>query len=191
MAGPFVVGAGCVAAAAGAMLLWVAWRSPSSQKAVPRAAGWMLVLGGATALGFASGSWGIAVSSTATSAAALLILGYAAATGAPAKRILAREAPNQPLDRRRIIADLPRRIAIFLLVVPGGLIASTALALGTRSLAAHSGWAEADSTMIALAGMPLAWSIIASAQMTQSSLAIMAALVIAPTLVGALMGIAW
>jgi hypothetical protein len=123
------------------------------------------------------------------SAAALLVLAYAAVTSAPPKRTSTREAAIHAIDVRVILAGLPRRITVFFLVVPVGLAASTIVALGARAAAMRAGWAGADSTMIALAGMPLIWSVIASLQMTQSSLAKMAALAIGPAILGALLGL--
>lgn len=189
MAGLLVASAGCIAAAAGAPLLWLAWTLPSQRKAVPRAAGWSLILGAAILLGVAGGEWGVALSATATSAAALLILAYIAARSVPARRTATREAAVRTPDLRAIVAGLPRRFAVFLLVAPGGVIASAILALGARAAARHSGWDDADSTMIALAGVPLAWSIIASLQMTQSSLLRMAAIALVPAFAGVLIGI--
>src|SRR5207248_6717689 len=113
MAGLFLVSDGCIAAAAGVPLLWIAWRQPPARKTLPRVAGWLLILGAAVLLGVASGAWGLAVSATATSAAALLILAYGASNAAPAKRTLTRAAALRPLDMRRIFAELPRRIAVF------------------------------------------------------------------------------
>jgi hypothetical protein len=188
MAGLFVLSAGCIAAAAGAPLLWLAWKLPSPRKAAPRAGGWFLILGAAILLGTAAGAWGIAVSATATSAAALLVLAYIAMHSVPARRTSTREAAIQPLDVQAILAGLPRRFAVFLLVVPGGVVASTIVALGARAAARHSGWDDADSTMVALAGMPLIWSIIAALQMTQSSLLRMAAITVVPALAGGLLG---
>ena len=190
MAGVLVLSAGCTAAAAGAPLLWIAWRLPPPRKALPRAIGWLLILAAALLLGIAAGAWGIAVSATATSAAALLILAYVAAHSVPARRTSAREAAVQPLNVHALVTGLPRRLTVFLLVVPGGIVASTIVALGARAAASRAGWGAADSTMVALAGMPFVWSIIASLQMTQSSLVRMAAIAVVPALGGALLGIA-
>lgn len=188
MAGLLLVSAGCIAAAAGAPLLWIAWKRPRARKPGPRAAGWLLILGAALLLAVIAGAWGVAVSATATSAAALLILAYISLHSAPQGRTSARESSVQPLDVHAIFTGLARRVAVFLLVVPGGVAASTIIALGARAAARHSGWDDADSTMVALAGMPLVWSVIASLQMTQRSLARMAAFAIAPALAGGLLG---
>jgi hypothetical protein len=189
MSGPLVISAGCIAAAAGAPLLWLAWKLPPPRKPVPRAAGWLLILGGALLLGVAAGAWGLAVSVTATSAAALLVLAYVAVHSAPARRTPTREATAQGLDLQAILTGLPRRFAVFVLVVPVGVVASTILALGARAVARHAGWDDADSNMVALAGMPLIWSIMASLQMTQTSLAKMAAIAMVPALAGGVVGI--
>jgi hypothetical protein len=188
MAGPFVVSTGCIAAAAGVPLLWLAWNKPPGSKALARAAGWLLILAAVALLGATSGAWGVAVSATVTSAAALLVLAYVAATSAP-KQASVREAPHHDLDVRKIFSELPRRIAVFLLAVPGGLFASTLLTFGARAAARHAGWPESDSTMLALGGLPLAWSIIASLQMMQSSLATMAATIVVPAVCGGLLGL--
>jgi hypothetical protein len=190
MAGVLVVSAGCIAAAAGAPLLWLAWKLPPARKAIPRIAGWLLILASLLLLGIAAGAWGIAVSATATSASALLILAYVGAHSVPARRTSTREAAIQPLNVQALVAGLPRRFGVFLLVVPGGIVASTIVALGARAAATRAGWGAADSTMAVLGGMPLVWSIIASLQMTQSSLVRMAAIAVVPALAGGLLGIA-
>jgi hypothetical protein len=149
----------------------------------------LLILAAALLLGIAAGAWGIAVSAMATSTAALLILAYVAAHSVAARRTLAREAAVHPVDVQAVVSGLPRRFAVFLLVVPGGIVASTIVALGARAVASRAGWDAADSTMVALAGMPFVWSIIASLQMTQSSLVRMVAIALVPALAGGLLGI--
>ena len=188
MVGPLIVSAGCIAAASGVPLLWLAWTSKLDRKALARVAGWLLILGGSAFLGMAGGAWGYAVAASAASAAALLILAIIAVRSPSPRRIPTRTAPLQPFDWSSIRAQLPRRIAVFFLVVPGGLFASSILALAARAAAKQAGWAEADATMLALGGMPLFWSIIATVQMTQSSLARMTALIAIPAIAGGLLG---
>lgn len=162
------IGIGIAAAGLAIMLVRAGW---GGRRAVA-GAGWLLLAGTLAWLIGRDGAWGAAIAATAAMATALLILLRAAWT-APVGRVRAvRARPSITLPRLRAGA-IGRRLAVFALVVPGGLAATALLAFGAQAGAARIGWAEADRTVMMLMLQPTAWGVLAGWQMLRSGPAAM------------------
>jgi hypothetical protein len=139
------------------VLLRIAWSLPR------RSPGWNGVawaaLAGAVICGWqGGGAWGVSVVSLVIMGAAFVALA-AAGTEAPRRR-------PKPSNRGVGMLPLPgeprrigRRVITFLIVIPGGLIASIALGFLARDLGAALGWREANANVTALYTVPVAWSV--------------------------------
>jgi len=144
---------------AGVAVLRLAWhrarRSPGLN-----ALGWTLLVLAAILGGAAQGAWGVAVASLFAMALAFLLLAFAAGSSPPGKgRASNRRVAMLPEagEPRRI----GRRVATFLIVVAGGLLASIALGVALRAGAVAAGWSEANANAAALFAVPIAWGVLA------------------------------
>lgn len=151
--------AACIGSIGGVATLRYAWALPRRSMAV-NSAGWLLLL---TATGLAwnaAGAWGASIASLAAMTAAFVALTFAAATSPPAKQ----KASNR---RVRMLPEkgeplrIGGRIATFLLVAVVAALLSVALAIAIGHAARLGGWSEANSTVVALASMPVIWAVIA------------------------------
>lgn len=144
-----------------------AWSRP--QRSAPiNGLGWAALAASAMVGWHHSGAWGVSIAALAAMAAAFVALAVAAAR-APAGRAA---SPNrragmlpQPGEPRHI----GRRVATFLLVVPGGFLASIALCLSVRALGMLLGWGEANANVAALFTVPIAWAVIVTLLLMQAS----------------------
>ena len=144
--------------------------------------GW---IGGLAALAWLTlhdGAWGLAVGTTTGIVVALVIVLHAAWASPPRTRRTPRPAPSITIPYRW--ADIARRIAVFVLVVPGAFVAAQWLAFGAQALARRGGYGEADAIVLTLFLQPVLWGVIMTIQMTRAN----AARMIAPPVVAAVLG---
>jgi hypothetical protein len=146
--------------------------------------GWALVTAATLLLAALAGAWGIAIAATAAMAAAIAVLLVEAwrtprGRTAPARGVASITLPR-PTQRA-----VGRRLAVFALVVPGGGAATALLAFGAQAAGRRLGWVEADTTALALLAQPIAWTLLASVQMTR----VAATAMIAPALACAAAGL--
>jgi hypothetical protein len=160
--------AACAGTALGSAVLRFAWSLPRRSR-IWNGAGWGLFTIGGLFGWLGAGAWGASVASLFGMGSALLFLAHAAAT-APTT------ADAKPSSRRAGALPeagepwrLGRRIATFLLVVLGGMIASTSLAVAARTLLAWSGAGEANANVASFFVMPLAWTLLAFALLMEQS----------------------
>lgn len=152
---------------AGVGVLRFAWSLPR-RSAVANAAGWGLLLASAIGAALAEGAWGIAVAAMVTMGAATVALAVAGA-GSPRGRTAASNRRVGMLPEGREPRRIGRRLATFGLVIFGGLAVSIALALGVRGLGGMLGWHQANANALALFTVPLAWAIVSTVLLMQSS----------------------
>ena len=151
--------AACIGSIGGVATLRYAWAQPRRSN-VLNAAGWLLLLTAPILAWDAAGAWGASIASLAAMTAAFVALGWAAATSAPAKQ----KASNR---RVRMLPEqgeplrIGARIITFLLVAIVAALLSVALAIAIGHAARLGGWSEANSTVVALASMPLIWAVLA------------------------------
>jgi hypothetical protein len=159
---------GLAAAAAGPILLWMGWRHGRVSKPWRSIKGWAALALAFAILTWYAGAWGAAVGAmTAMLAAFVILSGVAMASPPDHGRPLREPAPVQEawIGWR----DLGRRIAIFLIVVPGAFLVSSLVALTVQAAARHAGWQDANSTTFGLFTFPLVWTIVATLLMLRSS----------------------
>jgi hypothetical protein len=154
---------GVALSAAGVCALRASW---GRRKPVLSALALGALVLGTIASAAVAGAWGIAMAWLAATLIAALLLAHAAAT-APAGRAAGGREPLTTETWRFRASDLWRRLAVFALVVPVGFAAAQLLAFGAQAAARRAGWAEADTIVIALLGQPIAWTILASIQITR------------------------
>ncbi|WP_448662570.1 hypothetical protein ACG3SL_18185 [Sphingomonas sp. CJ20] len=164
----------------GAAILWLACAMGAGAVGVLRHAwalphrstgwntlGWALMVASVVAGWQAAGAWGVSVAALVTTGAAFVALAVAGLRAPPARAAASNRRVGmlpQPGEPRRI----GRRVATFLLVIPGGLIAALALCLAVRTLGLWSGWGEANAVVAALYTVPLVWAGLATALLMQA-----------------------
>lgn len=175
----FVITAGATLVIAAAMLLVrLGWAGRRGAAAV----GWLVIGTALLALTARDGAWGLAIGMLAGLLAAVAIVLHAGWV-APAKpRKPQREAASITLSRDR--GDIPRRLAVFVLVVPVGFAAAECLTFGVQALARRAGAVEADTVALTLFLQPLLWGCLMAWQMTRAN----AARMIAPAASAAVLG---
>ncbi len=172
-----------ILAAVGPLLLRFGWQRQRG----PVIAGWLALGAAAALLTATNGAWGLAVGATASMAMGLLILAHAAWT-APAGRAAATRE-RQRIERPRLpLRLIGRRVLVFVLVVPGGLLASAFLGWAAQHASVTAGWDLANATALALLLAPIAWALMTTWQMLQRSPLRMA---IAPVLAAGLGMLLW
>lgn len=144
---------------------------------------WAALTAGTIASAAVAGAWGIAVAWLVATGIATLLLAHAAVT-APAGRTGNAREPLTTETWRFQASDLGRRLAVFALVVPVGFAAAQLLAFGAQAAARRAGWAEADTIVLMLLLQPIAWTVLASVQISRRGPLRM----IAPALVCAIVG---
>lgn len=180
-----MIATGIALAGGGVVLLRLGWQ----RSGIPVAAGWMAIVAALALLAVAGGTWGLAVAGSSSVCAALLLLAATAAT-APAGRVAAERAVAPAAPPRLRADDVGRRLAVFLLVVPAGLVLSAAIGWTAQRAAVAGGWGAADATALALFLMPLAWGGLAGWQMTRDGPVAMARGALALALVAGLIYLA-
>lgn len=172
------------ASVAGPLLLRRGWQ----QGGLATIMGWGFLLFAGAALIVHGGAWAFALGVCSAMVAAMVLLSEAAIrTPAPARTARERAIPQMepaPFDFR----DLARRIAVFLLVVPVGLVASSFLTWSMQRALFHAGWLEANSTSFALFALPFLWLALTSWQIMQSRLG---AMLIGALALAVLGGLVW
>ena len=145
-------------------------------------AGWAIGAVALRMLARADGAWGLAMGTLAGIAAAFAILLHAAWT-TPAGRV---RQPREPLSITlpRAPADMGRRVAVFVLVVPVAFVAAQWLAFAVQAMARGRGAGEADATAMVLFLQPLLWASLMAWQMTRAGPSRMIAAPAAAALVG-------
>ncbi|WP_260929574.1 hypothetical protein [Novosphingobium sp. 9] len=164
-----------LASAVGPVLLRYGWQ----RERWPVLLGWLILAFAAVALLQMAGARGLALGITAAMASAAVIVCWAG-WQSPAPKVRAprkkRERtepsapppppPKAPMDWR----GLGRRIAVFLLCGPVALAACAFAAWALQRMAWHGGWREANSSALALFGLPLLWICVMSWQMIATGL---------------------
>jgi len=154
-------------AAGGIAVLRHAWSLPK-RSARWNAAGWGLLAGAVGAGWLSDGAWGVAIAALIAMAAACVALAIAAYRSPTGKmRSSNRRAGMLPEggEPRRV----GRRFGTFAIVVIGGLLVSIGLAVALRGLGGALGWNEADTLVLALYAVPLAWAVLAIVLLMQAS----------------------
>jgi hypothetical protein len=159
-----MVAAALLLAVAAMGLVRVGWAG--RRRGLP-VAGWALAAVALAVLCGEHGAWGLAMGTVAGSVAALALVLHAGWTAPGKARQPRREPPTVTLPHQP--AEVLRRLAVFVLVVPVALAASMWLAFGTQAAARGAGAGEADATALMLLGAPIYWSILMTWQMTQAT----------------------
>jgi hypothetical protein len=152
---------------AGVGVLRFAWSLPR-RSAGWNAAGWGLLLASAVGAVLAEGAWGVSIVAMLAMGAATAALAVAGARS-PRGRAAASNRRVGMLPEGREPRRIGRRLGTFALVIVGGLAVAVALALGVRGLGGALGWHEANSNALALFTVPLAWAIVSTVLLMQTS----------------------
>ncbi|GAA0733416.1 hypothetical protein [Sphingomonas japonica] len=150
---------------AGVAALRYAWTLPR------RSTGWnavaWLLIAASVACGWRmGGAWGVSVAALATTAAAFAMLA-AAGIGAPPGRTAASVRWAGMLPQAGEPRRIGRRIATFLIVIPGGFVIAIVLGIAMRGVATASGWGEANANVAALFTVPLGWAVLVTTLLMQ------------------------
>ena len=148
-------------------LLRFAWSLPKRSVSL-NASAWAALAVAVVIAWYAEGAWGAAIVGLVTIAASFLALGIAGAT-APAGRASVSNRLAGMLPQGNEPRRIGRRIGTFLLVIAGGLLASIGLAVAVRGMGGALGWNEANAFVLALFTVPIAWAILASVMLMQTS----------------------
>lgn len=156
----------CALAVAGVALLRFAWSLPH-RSAAWNGAGWAALAGAVLCGWWSAGAWGASVVALVAMAAAFVALSVAGWRSPPGRATGSNRRAGmlpEPGEPRRI----GRRLVTFLVVIPGGLLASLAVALAVRGLVIASGWNEADANVSGLFAVPLVWAIVSTLLLMQA-----------------------
>ena len=172
---------GSAAAVAAVLLLRRSWGLKARSTAANALAWGLLIL--AVALGAAgAGAWGISVVSLVATTVAFLCLAQAALASPRPKAVGVTRRTAPPPEPRCVGA----RLLVFLLAVPGAMVASPAVALAVRALSGLAGADESNSNTLALFLMPLLWMGIVTLLMLEPRRTRQYILVGAPLVLGGL-----
>ena len=152
---------------AGVGMLRFAWSLPGRSPTL-NAAGWGLLLASLVGAALAEGAWGVSVAAMFAMGAAMIALAVAGAL-APGGREKASNRRVGMLPEGREPRRIGRRFGTFGLVIVAGLAVSVGLALAVRGLGAVLGWHEANANTLALFTVPLAWAIVCTVMLMQTS----------------------
>lgn len=167
MAADFLLIGAAAASVAGVAVLRLAWARPRRSMRL-NGVGWAAILLGCVLAALHSGAWGISLAAMTSMAAALLCLGQAG-LAAPAGAGRASNRRVRMLPEADEPLQLGRRTVTFLLVSVAAALISTGIAVGSRALALIAGVGEADANVLALAAMPLAWTILSYALLMENT----------------------
>lgn len=177
-----MIAAALVLVAAGMMLVRLGWGARRAVSLV----GWAAASGGVVGATVIAGAWGCTVAMLVGTTAALVAIAWAGWRSPVRVRRAPRVAPAASVPVR--LANLGRRAAVFVLVVPGAFVAAQGVALAARQFVLGHGGATADATVVAWMVQPLAWGIVMTVQMTRAA---PAAMVAPPLAAGALGAVLW
>lgn len=151
-----------LAVAIGVLLIRLGWGGRRGASV----AGWAVAVLALVLLTARDGAWGLAMGTLAGIVAALAALLYSG-WHTPAKRLrTAREPLSITLPVRP--ADIGRRLAVFVLVVPVAFLAAQWFAYGAQALARRQGAGETDAIVLTLFLQPLLWAGLMAWQMTRT-----------------------
>lgn len=167
MAADFLLIGAAAASVAGVAVLRLAWARPRRSMRL-NGVGWAAILLGCVLAALHSGAWGISLVAMTSMAAALLFLGQAG-LAAPAGAGRASNRRVRMLPEADEPLQLGRRTVTFLIVSVAAALISTGIAVGSRALALIAGVGEADANVLALAAMPLAWTILSYALLMENT----------------------
>lgn len=162
-----LAGAAAVSAT-GVGVLRFAWSRPS-RSAVLNSLGWAALVTASVLAALHSGAWGISVAALFAMGAALLWLTHAAFVSPSSAGAKVSNRRVRMLPERGEPLEIGRRLATFLLVTIVAALVCTAIAIGLRAVTLLLGGAEADANVMALATMPLAWTILCYALMMKEA----------------------
>lgn len=151
-----------IIAAGGVGALRYGWSHPERRVSV--VAGWAAIAIAVLWLGTQEGAWGVSIASIVVMLGAMVPLLYAAARD---PRRAARPARTGDVANDSGIrlhaggaSGIARRIATFLITVPGAGAASLLVALAGQAAARGAGWHEANSITLGLLLLPVTWAIL-------------------------------
>jgi len=156
-----------VAGVAGVGVLRLAWSLPR-RSPTGNAASWGVLLASVVGAALAEGAWGISVVAMFTMAAAMTALAVAGARS-PAGREKASNRRVGMLPEAGEPRRIGRRLGTFALVIVAGFAVSLGLALAMRGLGGLLGWHEANANALALFTVPLAWAVVCTVMLMQTS----------------------
>lgn len=165
---------------AGAPLLWPAYLAGVGAVGVLRlgwglphrstawnGAGWGLLLAALLWSGYQAGAWGVSVTTLVTTGAAFVALAVAGLRS-PRGRGTAANRRAGMLPQSGEPWQIGRRVATFLLVIPGGCAASVLFGMGMRGLGMLLGWGEANANVAAFYAVPVGWALLATLMLMQA-----------------------
>ncbi|WP_245844268.1 hypothetical protein [Sphingomonas spermidinifaciens] len=148
-------------AAAGTVVLRLAWDAREPAQVRLTLAGWSAIAVALAALAARDGAWGIALGALPVMLVAFGFLARAAlASAAPSRAARVVESEPSVHLHARDWRDVGRRVAIFLIAVPVAGLVSLLAGLAFAAAARAGGAVEADSITLALFVTPLVWSIL-------------------------------
>lgn len=150
---------GIAAAVSAVAVLRLSWGRPARHVAL-NAVGWAFAAIATIVGGAYAGAWGIAVISLWAMGAAAVLLAWSAWRAPSSGTRAASNRRAGMLPQGDEPARIGGRIATFLIVVVGGIIASVALAVASRWLAMATDANEANANVAALFVAPLGWTIL-------------------------------
>lgn len=127
--------------------------------------GWAIGAGAIAMLGAHAGAWGIATGLVAGMGTALALVLLAALQSPPRPPRRHRQKPALPAARKEIA--IARRLAVFVLVVPGALCAAMWLAFASQALLRRGAPPGADSVALTLFLTPTIWVLLMVWQMLE------------------------
>lgn len=128
--------------------------------------GWAIGAVAIAVLGAHSGAWGIATGFVEGIVAALTLVMLAALRSAPRPSRHDRRKPGRPAARKEIA--ITRRLAVFVLVVPGALCTALWLAFASQGLLRQGAGPDADSVALTLFLTPAIWALLMVWQMLEA-----------------------
>lgn len=167
MGGASLVWIAAVLGMAGVAALRFAWSLPK-RSAAWNGAGWAAMIGAAVTAAVGDGAWGVSIAALFVMVAACIALAVAGLRS-PRGRAAASNRREGMLPEAGEPRRVGRRLGTFALVIIAGFVASVGLAVAVRGLGGLVGWSEANSNAAALFTAPLAWAVLATTLLMQTS----------------------
>lgn len=150
-------------------LVWLGWARGRGIALT----GWAIGAGAIIMLGAHSGAWGIATGFVVGIVAALAVVLLAALQSTPRPPRQHRQNPALPAARKKLPPAarkklaIARRLAVFVLVVPGAFCAAMWLAFTNQALLRRGAPPSADSVAVTLFLAPTIWALLMVWQMLE------------------------